>query len=110
MKPGIRPRRQNLLDMWTGQAETDKAACDIYPVCTAKFLDQRITSVRRNLVVLQNHLCDFASPRCLTCGGQMSPSQRDRRRNIVERVIRPNTEVMKSRGNRNFLQMRAAVG
>jgi|SRR5262245_446953 len=40
----------------------------------------------------------------------MSPSKSDGRRNIVERMVRPNTEVMKGGGNRNLFQVRRAVG
>src|SRR6476660_4829930 len=97
MKPGTRPRGEHRRDERTWDAECSEPARHVDPIGAPKRFDQRhpIWTRGRDLMVIHDHCLDLGDPVCVRAGREMLARERNGRRNVVERVVRPYPKIVK---------------
>src|SRR5262245_49134473 len=107
MKPGARPTGEHRLDQWMRKPECSYSARHVDPIGPPEWLDERVvTGVGgRDLVVVLDHQFDLSDPCCPTMGGEVLACKRDGRRDVVERLVGPDSEVVENRGGRELLEV-----
>ena len=85
-------------DMVPGNAEAEQAEREINQVAFSEQLDERIAAIciGAHLVVHVDHTGNFFSPRLPPRLGQVSACVGDLRWNVVQRLVRPQTDIVKA--------------
>ena len=83
--------------------------CDIDPIGSPEWLDERIwtRAGRGDLVVIRDHPLDLRNPLRVSARREVLACERHRRRDVVERLVRPDPEVVKRRGDGDLLEVAA---
>ena len=107
MKPGARPTREHRPDQRTWKPECSQPARHVDPIGSSEWLDERVVIGvgGRDLVVVRDHPFDLSDPGRPTVGGEVLACERDGRRDVVERLVGPDPEVVEDRGDRDLLEV-----
>src|SRR5689334_1404109 len=105
MKARTRPRREQTCNERMRNTETSQSACDVDPVRSTEYLDQRFSIVGRgDLVVVADYPFDLANPRFTRVGNKVLTRERDRWCDVIERLVRPDPEIMEHCRHCNLLE------
>src|SRR5215471_19412246 len=110
MKPGARPTSEHRLDQWTSKPKCPQSARHVDPIGSSEWLDERVVIGVGgcDLGVVLDHPFDLSDPCRQTMDGEVLTCERDGRRDVIERLVGPDPEVVEDRGGRELLEVDTA--
>ena len=104
VKTCVGPRGKDVNQSLARKTKSQQTSRDVDPVRPSKRFDERAraTSISRELVMLVDHRGNLWCPRCSVDAHDVRVRKPDRRRQIVERAVRPDSQIVKRRGDGAF--------
>src|SRR5262245_41680056 len=97
------------MDERTWNTECSQATCDVDPIGSSEWLDERIgtRAGRRDHVWVRDHPLDLSNPILVSARRAVLARWRQRRRDVVERLVLPDPGDVEGRGDGDLLEVAA---
>src|SRR3954467_11184013 len=109
VEAGARPIGDQRPDQRTWNPECSQPARHVDPIGSSEWLDEGLVIGAGGgyLVVVRGRPFDLRDPALSTARGEVLACERDGRRDIIERLVGPDPEVVEDRGDRDLLEVEA---